>query len=345
MNNCKCLNKVVHKRCALLTVYVAVVLLAVAIIVSVLCGVNYGAGLDNSKMITVSVNSYVYNNGREELEKECESVFAEAGLDVEYVYRSEMNGDNREIAYVFDADVDSAKLEDAKNALETKLKAEANKNEEDGVLGGAMINVASSSEEVKSGIVSSRLWRSAIAVGVFAILSFIYVSIRHRVGMGLIALITPIVTAALSTAIILLVRIPVTNAIFYATLVSMMVAAAFMMIVLNKIANNRVEGGEGEELVKGSLATVWIGWTSVALGVALVLVGAIATSAVRYFALAALVGVVVAAFIGLIFVPSATLWVEDALQKKAAGKTASGYVGAKKTETVTTETKEDADKA
>ncbi len=318
------------------TLAVTVILLAASIIISVLGGLNFGAGLDDSKMITVSVNSFVYNNEQEALEETCEEVFEKAGLDVEYVYRSEMNGDNREISYVFDAKTDDKKLVEAKETLATKLNEEAAKDEDESALSGAIVNLASSSEEVKSGIASSRLWRAAIAVGVFAVLSFVYVAIRHRLSMAFVALATPVVAAALTTSLVLIARIPVTNAIFYAVLVSAMVASAFVMMILCKIRDNGKEDGyanaDALTLVKDSLASKWIIWTSVALGVTLVLVGAIATAAMRYFALASLIGVVVATFIGLMFAPSAAIVLLSSAQAKDANKNVSGYVGAKKEE-------------
>ncbi|MBQ7924629.1 MAG: hypothetical protein IJ329_04930 [Clostridia bacterium] len=328
----KIFNKTVNKKVSVLTLAVAVVLLAAAIIVSVLCGVNYGAGIEDSKTVTVTVNSFVYNNEREALEEVCENVFEEQGISAKYVYRAEMSGDNRELAFVFDADTDDAKLAAAKTALKTKLDAEA--ADEESAISGAIVDVTTSSEAVQNAIASSRLWRSAIAVGVFAVLAFIYVAIRYRLSMGFVALSAPIVAAALTTSIVLLTRIPVTNATFYAVLIAAIVAVAFTVMLMNKIRENAkteaFENADAETLVKGSLATKWIGWTAIVLGAAIVLVGAVATAAVRYFAIASLVGVIVAAFVGLIFAPASACAAKAYVDKKAANKTASGYVGAKK---------------
>ena len=107
-----------------------------------------------------------------------------------------------------------------------------------------------------------------------------------------------------------------------------------MLTLLNKIRSNAktdaYKDADAETLIKGSLASKWIGLTAILLGVALVLVGAIATSAVRYFALASLVGLFVATVIGLVFAPSACFFVQDIANNRASRKTASGYVGAKK---------------
>ncbi len=327
----KFMAKLTHKMSAILTLAITIVLLAASIIVSVLCGVNYGAGIKDGKTVTVSVNSFVYNNHLETLENTCEQVFTAKGVEATYVYHSQMSGDNDELVFVFDSETKTDTLESVKTALTAKLNEAASGT---GALNGAIVNVAANSEAVMTKIASSRLWRAAIAVGVFAVLAFIYTAIRFRVGMGFVAMLAPIVSTALSTAVVLLVRIPVTNATFYAVLVSAFIASVFVMMLLGKIAANKkadeFANADADELIQGSLATKWIGWTTVALGVALILVGAIATTAVRYFAIASLIGVLVAAFTGLVFAPSACLTVQSYLNDKAAGKTASGYVGAKK---------------
>ncbi len=321
--------KTVKKRSAAITLAVAIVLLAVSIIVSVLCGVNFGAGLENSKSITVTVNSFVYNNERDALEETCEDVFEANGVSAKYVYRSLMSGDNSELAFVFDAETDDAKLAAAKIALKAKLLEES--ANEESALSGAIVNLASSSETIKTAIASARLWRAAIAVGVYAILAFVYVAIRHGVCYGLVALIAPLVSAILTTSLVLLTRIPVTSATFYTVFVSAFLAGVFVMMLINKISNNAKEDAyadaDAETLIKGSLMSNWVVWTAVALGVAVVLVGAIATAAVRYFALAAFVGLVVATFVGLIFAPACVLAAKTYVKAKAPK---NAYVGAKK---------------
>ncbi len=321
--------KTVKKRYAAITAAVAIVLLAVSIIVSVLCGVNYGAGLKDSKTVTVTVNSFVYNNERKVLEETCEEVFEANGISAKFVYRSEMSGDNRELAFVFDANTEDAKLAAAETALKVKLNAES--DNEESKLSGAIVNVASSSEEIKTAIASARLWRAAIAVGVFAVLAFVYVAIRHSLSYGLVALVAPLVAAVLTTSLTLLTRIPVTSASFYAIIASALIASVFVMMFINKLGNNTKEEAYAEAdaatLIKDSLTSNWTAWTAIALGVALVLLGAIATAAVRYFALTAFVGLVIAAFVGLIFAPACAL-VAKTYVKARAPKHA--YVGAKK---------------
>ena len=207
-------TKAVNKKIAVLTLAITVVLLAVSIIVSVLCGVNYGAGLEDNKKITVTVNSFVYDNEKDTLEEVCENEFDKQGLSVKYEYWSLMSGDDREISFVFDVETEDEKVEKAKADLKATLEAEA--NNEESKLSGAIIKVSTGTEVGQGGISSTRVWRLAIAVGVFAVLAFAYVALRYRLCMGFVALLTPILSSALSTAVLLLTRIPVVNSSFYA---------------------------------------------------------------------------------------------------------------------------------
>ncbi len=335
--------KLANKKSAIVTLAVTLVLIVASILVSVFVGVNYGAGLDDRKTVSVSIDTFYYNTERDTIEDTCEKIFEKMGVDTDEVYRAE-KGVTSEIVYVLDSDVSETKLTEVKNAVAAQLNADT-ANDKSPIY-GAVVSVTANAETSTSKIGCERVWRAAIVVGVFAILACAYVWIRYRLGLGLVALLLPILTVALTAAIVLLVRIPVTNATFYAALVAALIASAFEMIFLAKLDENKqadaYANATAEELVKGSLATKWIGWTTVALAVAFVLVGAIATTAVRYFALASIVGLAVAAVMGLVFVPSACLTVQAYLQKKAAGKTASGYVGAKK---ANAETKDKADEA
>ncbi len=333
--------KLAHKRSALLTLIVTLVLAVAAVLVSVFVGVNYGAGVDDRKTVSVSIETFYYNTESESVETICETVFDEAGLKTDDVYHAQ-KGVYSEIVYSFDSDVSDAKLMEVKEALKTKFATDT--ADENHALNGASVSVTANTDISISKIGVDRVWRAAIVVGVFALLSCAYVWIRYRLSLGLVALLLPILTVALTASVILLGRIPVVNATFYAVLVSAMIASVFEMMFLGKMAANKETDAyakaTADELVKASLATKWIVWTSVALAVALVLVGAIATAAVRYFAITSLIGLLVAAFMGLVFVPSACLTTQSYLEKKAAGKTASGYVGAKKGSAETTETTE-----
>jgi hypothetical protein len=119
--------------------------------------------------------------------------------------------------------------------------------------------------------------------------------------------------------LIALFRIPVTVSVSYVFAVAVLLSALMTVFVLNKFrADKETEDFANEEVLL---------FTALG-GAALVVVGAVATAGVRWFALAALVALVVAAFIGLIYAPARCLeWKAVADKKPVKG----AYVGAKKT--------------
>ena len=315
----KCCAKTVNKI-TLLSVILAIVV-AVSIVITAIFGVNFAAKVNDNQTLTVTVNRYFYDNQLDKLESACDEEFAKQGLSVQYAYKGEMSGDECEIVYVFDK---GANLTDAKAALKTAFAA---KTADGGEWDGAFIEVATGKEVVETKIPVAYVVRAAIAVAMFAVLAFIYVALRYRLYMGLTTATSALLAAIVSAAVILLARIPVTTAMLYAVVVSSMLAAVFVMLTMNKLRANMDET-DAEEKIISSIATKEIAAITAALGVALVLVGAIATWTVRWFAVCALIALLVAALIGLCFAPAMYLPLQKAADKKAANRTKSGYVGA-----------------
>ncbi len=315
----KCCAKTVNKL-TLLSVIIAIVV-AVSIVITAIFGVNFAATVNDNQTLTVTVNRYFYDNRIEKIESACDAEFAKQGLSVQYAYKGEMSGDECEIVYVFDK---SANLASAKAALKTAF---ATKTADGGEWDGAFIEVATGKEVVQTKIPVAYVVRAAVAVAVFAVLAFIYVALRYRLYMGLTTAVSTLLTAILSTAVILLARIPVTTATLYAVVVSSMLATVFVMLTMNKLRANKDET-DAEERILSSIATKEILAITATMGVSLVLVGAIATWTVRWFAICALIALLVAALIGLCFAPAMYLPLQKAEDKKEASRTKSGYVGA-----------------
>lgn len=308
---------------------ITVLVLLVSVALNVLLGVNNAITTDNCKTLTVTVDDYYFNNELEKVQDVCENVFAEKGVDYEYCYQGAMSGDS-ELVYVFEENVE---LKDVKAALE---QAVVTATADNGALDGAFIYVTSGSEALTQSIPASYTWRAVGAVALFTVLAFLYTAIRYGINGGVLTAIATAVSAALATALVLLVRIPVTTSIFYVAATSAMLGVVFTLFTLNKVrANLKSEEWQektAEETVGGSIAKKEILATVVTLGVALVLVGAIATASVRWFAITALVGLAATTFVGLCFVPALYTALYNKALTRAAGKTASGYVGAKKAE-------------
>lgn len=305
------------KNVTFLSVIMAIVL-ALSIVITAIFGVNYAATVKDQNTLTVTVNSFFYNNRIDDVKAECEKEFKQ--LAVSYTYNGEMNGDECELVYVFDK---ATNLDAVKTALKATF---ASKTQDGGEWDGAFIDVSTGKEVVQTNIPVGYTVRAAIAVAVFAVLAFVYVAIRYRLYMGVTVAIAIVLSAVMTAAIVLLTRIPVTSSILYVVVISSVLAAIFTVLTMNKIRSNTDELS-AEEKVYSSIATKEIAAITAALGASLVLVGAIATWSVRWFALCALVSLLVAALIGLVFVPAVYLPMKKA-EDKAAGRGKSGYIGA-----------------
>lgn len=303
------------KNVTFLSVIMAIVL-ALSIVITAIFGVNYAATVKDQNTLTVTMNHYFYVNRLDDLKAVCEKEFKK--LSVEYTYNGEMNGDECELVYVFDQ---TAKLDEVKASLKQAVAVKAAENDE-----WEFIEVATANETLQTNIPVGYIVRAAIAVAVFAVLAFVYVAIRYRLYMGVTVAIAILLSAVMTAAVVLLARIPVTSSILYAVVISSVLAAIFTVLTMNKIRSNTDELS-AEEKVYASLATKEIAAITAALGASLVLVGAIATWSVRWFAICALVSLLVAALIGLVFVPAVYLPMKKA-EDKAAGRGKSGYIGA-----------------
>ena len=315
------------KKTTLLFIIVAVVL-AAAIAVGILCGVkssvfNTNAQMKDSKTLTVSLNQYAYSTRLEEVENVCEDAFGK--LDVQYELKGEMSGDESEIVYVFEKDVDLSKVQ---AALETKLneKAEA---------WGADITVSSNSENAVSVLARHYTLRALIAGAVMAVLVFAYVSLRYKLSIGIVTAVATVLGMLLTASVAILTRIPVTSSIAYVIAVAGLFSAVTTLFTMNKLrANLKSENAaeqSAEELISDSIAVKEIGWFTVLAGGALVIGGALAASNVRWFAVLSLIGVLVAAFIGLLYAPAMYIPMKKAADKRPARNVT--YKGAKKTST------------
>lgn len=317
------MNKLLTKMTKKLPLLCLVMTLIVALtaIFTAVFGVNTAARISDQTTVTVKMSAVYYRSEskRESVESVCEQVFEDANLDVMYVYNSAMSGDECELMYVFAAD---ANVADAVDALKTQFAGEA--------YDGAFLAVEQGKETVKSAVSAVSIIRAAIAVVAFAALVFVYTWIVHGLQNAFVAVATVLLTVVMTAATILLVRIPVTSSVIYVCALAAMLASTFVMVGLNKLRYDESQDELAEKVVR-AVAAKEIVMTAAMLGVALVLVGALATWGVRYFALCSLIGLLVSVFVALFVAPAMQL---PLLQKEAeaeAERSKSGYVGAKKT--------------
>lgn len=322
----KLLTKTV-KKVNLMTVIMGIVL-ALSIVITAIFGINYAATADSGKTLTVTVNGYFYEENREEVETVCEDLFETAKLKVAYKQHGEMSGDESEILYVFDASVTDKEMDGAEKALEAAFALKAEKDTD---WAGAFITVSAHEENLLVNIPLSYFLRALGGVALFTALAFVYVAIRRKLHMGVLTAICSFTAFLMTAAVICLTRIPFTTSSIYVIALSPLVATVLCLFTQSKIAAKwkADEQADVEEVATSSLATKETLATVAVGGVALLLVGVIATTSTTWFALTALVGLLTSAFVGWLFAPAAYLPVK-AIADKCAKKQAD-YVGAKKT--------------
>ena len=309
---------------------IVVIVMAVGLVLGAICGFNTNETLKNSKTLTVTVNRYVYNAQLDTVEEICEDAFG--GLKVLYEVKSEMSGDDCEIVYVFE---EKADLTNVASALKNAFAAQTAEN---GALAGAFISVSTASVDVTATLAKGFVLRAVIAAVVIAVLAFAYVAIRHSLGMGIVAAASAIVGAGLTSAILLITRIPVTSSVAYVAAIGALASLVVTVLTLNKVHANLNADEPIEETVVASTPVCTIASFTVLVAAAMLLVGVIsligagAFTVATWFAIACILAMAVTAFVGIIYTPALYCLLRNSVDKNL-GSDASAYVGAQKTST------------
>ncbi len=304
------------KKTTLMSVILAV-LLAAAIVVGALFGFNKSVAMDDSATLTVTVNTFAYNNDKAEITKTCEKAFDAAKVSAEYVVEGEMNGDSCELVFVFDKKVDTASLKDSvKTALTTGFAS-------------ASINVSASKEVAQAVVAKHFLLRAAIAAAVFAVVAFAYVAMRYKsVWTGLAVCASVFLSMALTVGLLVLTRLPVTVSTASVVAVAGLLTAVFVLLTLGKVRSARKEdeSANTEDLLSSKTAVKETLTLGGGLAAAMVLVGILGKTTAAWYAAAALIAIAVALLISLFYAPALYL----SVKRIEDSKSKSGYVGAKK---------------
>ncbi len=300
---------------------VSAILLAAAIVVCALFGFNKSLVMKDSKTLTVSLNAYVYNTQLEEVKGDLEKK-----LDADYIMEGAMTGDVSEIVFVFDKDADVAAY---KATVESYL---ADKVANAG--GGwttAKYSVSVSTEKAAAVLAKGYVVRAAIAGAVLAVLAFVYVSLRYQLKSGIIVGVSAILSMLLTAGLVVLTRIYVTTSAAYAITFAGLLTTALTLLSLNNLrAKEQTE--LNAELVAQSLAVKEVLYTALVLVVGALVVGILGGTAAIWFAVAAILAVLVSVFYALIFAPA--MYVSLKAWEKPVK---SNYVGAKKAKKEETE--------
>lgn len=320
------LEKIIKSTIGKLTLLsvISAVIVAAGVVVLALFGYSTEATNDDVKTLTVRVNQYAYSEYVDDIKDISDDVFAEAGVDYEYVMNGEMSGDESELVYVFDVKTDLSKAVELLSAKFDEVTDPANAESN---LAGSSVNVTSHSERNPDKLPRNTLIRTVVAGAAFAVLAFIYVAIRHKFTSGVTLFMTMGVSAALTCALILVTRLPITGSLVYVLFFNLFFTAIATMFTLNRVrelqkANEEIEA---EELISEGLAIKPVLVFTVMTAVALVLIGAIATHAVRMFAIISLIGLVAGVFSSLFFAPAFYLPIKKSVDEKAAQRARYDY--------------------
>lgn len=315
------MNKLVSKtvgKIKLLSL-VSAIILVVGIVLCAIFGLNDSAVLADKQYLTVSMNRITFKNDKADVEALCSTAFENGDVKFEQKIDSKLSGDTAQMVYVFDKDAD---LTAVKAALETEFAAQP----ENGLvvsLGEATAHpVVVKAESWKS-------WRAAIAATVFAVVATGYVCLRYKPSTALAFAAAVVASGALTFALFACTRIPVTSTFGYVLILSTFAAAVGCLFTMNRI-RRREKAGElkdlsAEEGIVSSIAQKACAIFFAGLGVAFVLVGAIARVNVLWFAVGALVGLLCAAFASIVLFPATYLPIKKFFDKKAEERARYDY--------------------
>ena len=309
------------KKATLFTVILTVIL-AAALVVGVMFGFNKGAAVGDNKSLTVSMDQIVYDTEMfDEVKAECEKVFN--GAKVEYEIDGNMDGYDREIVFVFNSEADVTAMQ---NALRTRF---GELTKEGAQWYGYEFDVMGSAETTIDFVAEGYVLRAIIAGVVFAVLALAYAWVRFKWTGGLVVMLCTFFAMAGTAAIVVLARIPVTASALYAVMISAFFAAAAALLNLNKVEAAK-KAGEEKPCAVAKNATLTLCLVSAA---AILLAGGLSGMANLWFAVACVVGIALALFLGLAYAPAVNAALAPVAAAKEAAKDKFSYKGAKKTST------------
>ena len=290
------------KKVTLLSVILAIIL-AAAIVVGTLFGFNKDATVKSSQTVTIS--TYKHNEAYlDDIKSDCEDIFSDKVLyEMESTVLFE---DIIEHVYVFSSDAD---LEETVAAVKAHFEARKNDANDELAINDVVVNIAWHKESNVSYLANGYVSRAIIAGVVFAILAFVYVTLRfRRWDMGLLVTLAIVLGIGFTTALIALVRIPVTASTVYAIAGAGLLSAITAIMTLHRVRLASKEEGaknkSAEEIVVSSIAWKEIVSLCAIVAIATLFAGVLVGKAGIWFALSALAGIAVSAFVGILYLPA-----------------------------------------
>ena len=325
---CKAPNLKLTKKLALIVSGVLAAILVAGIVLCAVLGFNSSIKdrAKDYKSLSVSLDYYSYEVDGGKIKGAINEVLGVAGLEADDVIIGNKGVAGKEIVYMFDKDTSNETLQMVKNAVDFMIE----EGFED-----AIFSVSVEDVNVVGMMAKNYVARGLIALAIFAVASILYVWIRYKLFAALYMLGSNLLTMGLTTAIIALTRVPVLPSVAAAIAASVLFSAVATLMFFNKLRAAQKEDDaadkSAEEIVTSSIAwketTIFAGLMTAALLV-MICVG---RHAIAWFSLSSMIGVHVAAFISLVYVPVMFVPAKKLADKIAAEK-AKTYKGAKKGE-------------
>lgn len=321
-----------------LFVAVSAVVILAGIILYALLGFNVTAEKPDYKSFEVQYDVVaVINNKEEDVQKVCEDAFDANGLK----YESKNTYDEvagsltlptgaRRLVYTFAADVSDEALASAKAAAEEKLVFENEAGEALGVESAVSVNTVAGENFYEAG------WRAAVAIAVGAVVVLVYIGIRFGVASGLSGLVGMVNAVFFTLGFFAITRIPLfaVAPLLYAAIAAVAFALFWLlhcMKMRENFKNPEFSKFEADEAVAQSLKTSdkFVYFTAGAIGIVLLVVGAVAAAGVRMLVLPALVAALVSLYSASLLTPSVHVYCKRAFDKIKKNKVRK-YSGKKK---------------
>ena len=325
---------------------ISAVLVLVSIIVMAVAGANKSVEMKSSSTLTVSVtlSNTFYEDQKENFEQVAEKAIADAKLEAIDSYAADKSLQLHELVYVFEKDTDLTAVKDSLQLAYDAMDKQA----------GCTISVMANNNEMLETVAggdSKYLVSAGIACVVAAVFAFAYVAIRFNLWNGIVTFVAAIASAALTSAVILLARIPVAASTVYTIMISMLLA--IVVSVLFAAKNSKAEKDNGALTDAEALSetvpvcdAVKLGGMMAIVAIAVGVIGAFTTVNFVWFAVATLVGVIAAMYASIILAPSVFLALRGVFANLQAARSRYDYKKgkkAKKAEKAVEETAESAE--
>ena len=321
-------NKVAGKGRIFLPIALAI--LIAGIVIAAIFGLNVAPEYDAEKALKIHVNSYYSEARVEAVENVCGKVLSDKSVDESYVrVQRSTSANDYTIVYSFKDDFSEDKLEEVRGEVAAKI-AEATNG--DGALKGLdedLVSVSVSHLTARTVLSKGFVLRACIAGGVLLIAVFVYTALRHKLAAGVIAAAISLVSLALTVALTVLLRIPVSSTCANALFLSEALGAIFGVAVAGKMHaaenNEENEGLSAKEIVAKGMPEKSLFVAAAATLLGFVIIGAAGISPVQRLAVIAIFGVLAAYFTAGILFPAIYPPVLERLLKTRAEKRRYDY--------------------